>query len=397
MGRTSDLRRVLLYTVAVIMASFGITSMASAQSVITNTGPNSFNSITSDTNTTCAVNNTNSVSALNQTTQNASSGSTLGANNQSSLLWTGWASLSPTTAQIAGTSYNAWHSEVTDWIAARASGAGWNSASNNLTWTPSDSDWPSFDPMLWQASGQTFSNWLNATEAYLNNNSTTWILGWPASATSGAIGNSAVSGAATNNNNANFSISISNAAAPATTAGCSSTSTGSGGMGGGPGSTTTGDIVAGAAQNLAHSTSNAPAFTGGSGGMGQGVPQSSNASSPTGVIASSRNAGNQSQSVANGSSSSLPSGSSSIPSSGSQGTNSGASISNTGPCSTNIISSNTMQNTTINNVNTVNVTNTTTQTATSGSSTTADNGYGSGTSGDASNNNSTGLNTGFSS
>jgi len=395
MGRTTDLRRIVLYTIAVIMASFGMTSIASAQTLITNTGTGSFNSASSNTSSTCALKNSNDVSVSNQTSQDTTTGSATDANNQG-LPWTGWAALDPATAQAADTSYNAWRSEVTDWIAARASGAGWMSTGSNPTWTPSTSDWASFDPLLWQANGQTFAHWLNATESYLNSNSASWILSWPASATGDTSGNSAISGDATSNNNADFSITINDASTPATT-GCTSNAA-TGGMGGGPGtgtgSTTT---VAGGVQGLANSSrSSSTPSSNNNAGVGQGGSQyATYAQSPTYSPATEGEAVSPSQGGI-ATSTSSESGSS-TPGSGPSSTGANTTISNTGPCSTNIASTSDTQATTVSNINTVNVTNNTTQTTTSGASTVSGNGsVSSSGSGNAGATNGTGIATGIS-
>jgi hypothetical protein len=391
MGRTSDLRRVVLYTVAVLMASFGVTSIASAQSVITNTGANSFNSATSGTSTTCTVTNTNDVSASNQTSQDTTSGNATDSNNQQgSSPWTVWSALNPAAAQTAGTSYNAWRSEVTNWIAARTSGAGWTSTDSNPTWAPSGNDWESFYPMLWQANGQTFSNWLTAVESYLNSNSANWILGWPASATSGIFGDSATSGPAASNNSSDFSINISDTASPSMTGSCGQSTAGSGGMGGGLGSSSTGGTTAGGVEGFSHGAAVSATTASGNGGQGSSQGSSYAAYPSGGTYVAGEASGYQDQgNTGNGSSSGSGGGSTSTtPPVGTP--SAGASVSDTGPCSTNIASSTATQATTVSNINTVNVTNATTQTTTSGNSTVSNNGDMS-TSGGSSSNNGTGL------
>lgn len=241
MNRTTWLRRATNLIVAATMASFGLTSIASAQT-ITNTGPDSHNTITSTNTNNCTTTNTNNLSASNYNDQSATSGNATSSDNTNAgLPWTGWNTLDPATAETNGQSYASWQLGVSNWVSQRASGNGWNSNDSNLTWAPSSTNWSSFDPVTWQANGQSFGNWYNSVESYLNSNSSNWLLTWPADATdSGNLG--ATSGNATNNYNANFSININNAArAAAGTNACGQSNftppptTGGGGTGAGLG------------------------------------------------------------------------------------------------------------------------------------------------------------------
>lgn len=375
MGRMTWLRRTATYVVTATMTGFGFTSIASAQT-ITNTGPGSHNNITSNVTNNCSVTNNNRVSAYNSNRQQATTGdANVSDNTTAGVSWAGWSALDPTAAQAAGISYASWWSGVVNWIAQRASGDGWNSASTNLSWAPGGADWSGFDPVNWQANGQSFGNWYNSVEAYLNSNSPTWVMTWPADAT-GSMGlGGAYSGNATNNYNANFSININNAAsAAAGTDSCGRsnfTPPPSGGMGGG--STWTPPAVISASPQL-------------SGGQGGGSGSGGYYSAPRGYVASAP--------VAHAS---TPVQSTPSPSGGMGGGGgtpaapSGSSISNTGPGSTNNVTSNYTNNSSVTNNNCVTVSNFSSQTASTGDANVSGNTTtGGGGSGDASNANGTG-------
>jgi len=221
------------------MASFGVTSMASAQTqTISNTGQNSHNSINSTYTNNCKVINTTHVSANSNNYQKATTGDATESGNTVSGSWGGWASMDPSAAQNNGTSYSSWWNNVVNWIGQRSAGGGWNSDNSNLGWAPGGSSWMSYDPMTWQTNGQSFGNWYNGVESYLNSNTPNWLLTWPSTATgNGSWGGGAVSGNATNNYNANFTININNAArAAAGTNSCGQSNfvpPVTGGMGGG--------------------------------------------------------------------------------------------------------------------------------------------------------------------
>lgn len=393
MVRTAWLRRTASYGVAAIMACFGLTSVVSAQT-ITNTGPGSHNNITSNQTNNCRIMNNNDLSVYNRNNQYATTGNvTESGNTGVGLTWSGWDALNPTAAQASGQSYASWWSGVVNWIAQRAGGTGWNSNESNLTWTPGSTDWTAYNPSLWQAQGQSFANWYNAVESYLNANSSNWVLSWPATDTgTGSFG--ATSGNATNNYNANFSININNAArAAAGMNACGQslfTPPATGGSGGG------GSLPSGGSSGVVLGSSFAPASrpTGGGGEGGSGGFVGGSVFIPTSHV--SRPA--------------LPS--SSVPNTspvistptGGGGEGGGApapapaaSISNTGPGSSNNITSNQTNNSSVTNCNTVTVSSTSTQVATTGSSNVSDNTTaGGGGSGNATNTGSSGTGVGIS-
>jgi hypothetical protein len=362
------------------MAGFGFTGVASAQT-ITNTGPGSRNTISTTTTNNCRVTNTNNVSVVNRNHQYAATGdATESGNTSAGLPWTGWAALDPAAAQANGTSYSSWMNGITNWISQRASGDGWNSNQTNLSWTPASADWSGFDPVTWQASGQSFGNWYNSVETYLNSNSSNWLLTWPPDATGSGSFSGATTGNATNNNNANFSININNAArAAAGTNACGQSNftppPATGGMGGGGG------------QVMSAHTSFTPR-SGGSGGAGGLFGSSAfrtpafHAASAPAVVHNTPAPVAQTPPVAPPVTPTAPS----------------SSISNTGPGSTNTISSTTSSNTTVTNDNNICVTNVSSQSASTGSSSVSGNtSTGGGGSGDASNANGTSAGVGINS
>jgi hypothetical protein len=377
MGKFRIFRRVSSYAVTATMAVFGVTGIASAQT-ISNTGPGSHNNITDNMTNNCTVTNNNRVSATNTNQQTATTGSVTEANNTNAgATWGGWSGYDPATSQANGTSYASWWSGVVNWMAEHASGSGWNSDQSNLSWTPSSSDWSAYDPLSWQASGQSFGNWYNGVESYLNTNSGPWLLSWPADATgSGYFG--ATSGSATNNYNANFSININNTArAAAGTDSCGHSLFTPPAGNGGAGSGGAGGAVLGA-------STTAPSFVGsGNGGYGgySGTsfyaPTSHSVTSP--VISNPAPVVTQPSVGLGGSAPSLPV------------VSPVSSISNTGPGSTNNITSNTTDNRQVSNNNCISVVNTSTQTSSTGNTTvTGNTSTGGAGSGGATNNNGTG-------
>ncbi len=404
MYRTTLFRRMSTSTVAITMATFGITGIASA-STITNTGSNSTNKITSDITDNCQVHNTNNVSAHNTNHQTANTGSAnVSGNTSAGMSWGGWSVYNPVASQTAGTSYASWRAGVTDWVAQHASGNGWNSSENNLAWTPGSSDWSSYDPMVWQGNGQSFGNWYNGLQSYLNANSPVWLMGWPADATGEGNFGGATSGNATNNNNANFTININNAArAVAGTDSCGHSNFTAPPATGGQGGGTFTPPAGGGGAVLGASTggsggSGAGKVLGASGGSGSGAfnpssasfggfhaPRNQGPNAPAGTAPVFRPAAAPSSTPVM-----PPAGGSGGGNGGSTGTN--GTISTTGTNSRNIIASAVTDNSQVNNTNTVAVCNTSTQTASSGTANASGNtATWSAGSGDATNGNGTGV------
>jgi hypothetical protein len=266
-------------------------------------------------------------------------------------------------------------------MSTHSSGAGWNSNQDNLAWTPAASDWASYDPAIWQANGQSFGNWWNGAQGYLDSNSSNWLLGWPSTATGNGSWGGAISGNASNNNNASFAIRINNSArALAGTNNCGQSNftppvSTTPGKGGGPSVTT-----ASAPQGGIGSVSS----SGGAGGSG-------GASSFGGASPHGGNPGNSSHPSSSSSNSSSPApGSSSQPPSNNKSPI--ASISNTGPESKNTIAAKQTNNTSVTNTTKVTICNTSSQDAQSGNATVSGNtNAGSGGSGASSNGNGTGV------
>lgn len=81
-------RRVMTYTAVGVLASFGLTTAAFADTLdtITNTGTNSTNTISSNVTDNCQVTNDTNISVMNSNDQSASTGNALAADN-STLPW----------------------------------------------------------------------------------------------------------------------------------------------------------------------------------------------------------------------------------------------------------------------------------------------------------------------
>lgn len=383
--RSTAIRRTSAWVSAFVMASFSYTSVVSAQT-ISNTGTDSTNSITTNVREDCTVRNNNTVSATNTNSQNATSGdATEAGNTTAGASWSGWSNWNPQTAQHDGLSYASWNSGLTNWIGQHASSNGWNSAENNLSWIPSASNWNNWDPMSWQANGQSFGNWYNAVQSYLDSNSSAWLLSWPPDATGNAIGG-AQTGNATNHNSTNFTININNAARAASgtnACGQSNFTPPSGGMGGGNWTPST--------SAPAVATSYNPTNYGGTGaGSYSSTPHaSSNYIAPAATS-------QQSSAPPTAATSYNPPVIPQQPSTPAAPIT-GASISNTGTGSTNTITANYTSTTTVTNNNNVTASNWSSQTSSTGDATVYGNTTaGGGGSGAAANGNGTGFDTGIS-
>lgn len=393
MVRNALLRRTPTWAIAAIMACFGFTGLASAQT-ITNTGPDSTNTISSSRMDNCAVINSNRVSATSFNSQWAQSGdATVAGNTTAGLPWTGWSTLDPAVWQQNGQSYSAWQTGLTQWLSQRAGGAGWNTATINLTWVPSNTTaWSSWNPLLWQQNGQSFQNWYAQLNAHLASTATNLLSNWPAGATGNGLNlGGATSGDATNHNSTSFMMTITNGAAASTpssgSAGCSSHSLP--GTPGTPGTPAT------------------PGTPGSNGGLGGHIMGASIGGGGSGNYypAGGGFGGYNAPAVHTASTTGVPSTPGTPPTPGSGGSGSGghtpgtpssSTISNTGPGSTNTISSNYTGNATVTNNNTVSVVTSNCQSAESGDATVADNTTtGSSGSGTAANNNGTGTDVDF--
>ena len=377
MQRTIWRRRSALLLLSGLMAGFGLTGIASAQT-ITKTGPYSTNSIDTSIENECKIKNDNDITVRNTNYQTGSTGdASVTGNTTAGSEWGSWQELSPSAAITAGTSHDAWWNGVVNWMGQHGTGDGWSGTGDNPAWSPSGNDWASYDPMSWQANGQTFGNWWNATQHYLDDNSAMWLLGWPEDATgSGSYGGNATSGSVINRNNSNFTISVDNAAAAAAgvdacgkskftppkvtppTGGKSASSSVTPGVPGAPGS------------NVGPS---------GAGGAGAGAGQANIAGLASHANLPSGGAGANVPSVP-----SVPA-KPAVPPREEQ-----ASISNTGPGSNNSISTTVTNEVKVTNTNDVNICNTNYQTGSTGDASVSDNTRaGSATSGDVYNTNKT--------
>ena len=385
MAKTAWLRRASSYATAVTMACFGITGMASAQT-ITNTGPGSTSTITTTNTDTCNIINNNNVSAASSNTQNASSGdATVSGNTSAGVPWTGWGDLDPSTWQQNGQSYPQWWSGVLAWVTDHASGAGWNSDNSNLSWN-GGSDWNSWDPMVWQQNGQSFDNWFAGVQGYMNNNSANWLLTWPSGDNSNGDSQfnegGATTGDVSNYNNASFSVNINNNLAPSfmsVAKACGGSAPTMLPPSNGPGTSSQGSngpapMVAGAFRSTPHAAS----F--GNGGSSSFRPATKSVTPVASVPAAPAAVSLPSGGMGGGTPVVTP-----------PAAPAGNSISNTGPDSSASITSNTTTTTSITNNNNVYVNTSNTQNASSGDATASGNTTtGGGGSGDASNGNTAG-------
>lgn len=384
MGRTTWHRRISMFVAAATMAGFGLTGIASAQT-ITNTGPDSRNRIDTKITNDCRVRNTNNVSAHNRNKQDATSGDASVHGNTGAVGWGSWASLDPAVAQAEGLSYDAWRNGVTDWMANHGNGDGWNGAGDNLSWTPSGNTWASYDPVAWQTNGQSFGNWWNGAQSYLDSNSPAWLLSWPTGAThGGGFGGSATTGNASNSNSTNFTIRINNAASTAFGVNACGQSNFVPPVSNIPNlpSANNRTIVTAAAHPIAQAPTHGAVGIG-VGGFGAGAARVVPSNVPTANVVHQPSVSPIRNKVV------VPSVPPTVvvPVSVSR-----AVISNTGPNSSNVISTKVSNNVSVTNNNNVCVTNTNKQTATSGDATVSTNTRaGSSDSGDANNGNGTSV------
>lgn len=330
-----------LFVAGITATCFGLGGGVSADTSISNTGPDSTNTITTSVHSDCTISNSNNIGVSSTNNQQASSGDVTVDHN-----------------------------------------------------TNVGSGWGSWDPAVWQAQGHTYAEWHTAFMAYMTSQQTNWQNNWGSGNLGGGAG--ATSGSATNNANTSVSINIDNggASASATSGACtpgmmpgssSIGNTGPGSTNGVLGSSTSNTHVSNSNGILAASTNNQGAS---SGDVTTGFNTSAGGGSGSG--GAGNNAGNGAQvGIHNG------------PSGGNGGGQPvppafpTASISNTGPDSTNTITFSNYNKTTITNTNNISSTSTNNQQASSGDVTISHNtSAGGGASGGANNgaNNSTDVN-----
>lgn len=377
-------RRLVAAVTSAIMAGFGCTSVASAQT-ITGTGPYSTIRIDTNIQNECTVKNTNDISVGNTNYQTGRTGNaSVSGNTSVGASWSGWESLNPNRAMENHVSHDAWWNSVVDWMGQHGSGNGWSSAGSDLSWAPEHTDWTGYNPMTWQANGQTFGNWWNATQHYLDDNSTLWLLGWPADATSsGNYGEDATSGSVVTSNNASFTIAVNNAASAAAGVNACGQSnftppvvtSPTGGKGGGP------IVTPATPASVTPGTSITPSSQTGAGsrpGGSAGAEVAAGVSHvPSTTVPSSSNPGTSTPPVVTSPASVPP-----------QETTVGP----TGPGSANTVSTVVHNETSVTNTNYISISNTNYQTGTSGDASVSGNTYGaSTTSGDVTNANYTSV------
>lgn len=372
------------------MISLGVVGIVSAQA-ITNTGPYSHNHIVTNVHSNCTISNSNTIALQNSNQQSAHSGNAnvTGNTTAGSLNWNGWATLAPSVAQTNSLSYDSWHTGVANWMARHDIGTGWNSTNTNLSWAPTGDSWSSYDPLMWEANGQSFTNWQASTQAYLHTNDPVWLLSWPArDASAGAFGNngsgSASTGNANNSNNTNFTLNVDNTPSIDT---CFPEATVSGHKGG---QNRPGVVMPGV-----QSTTTRPSNTGANSGLLNGAGSTSNTGFGGAVVLpmATRRAGTSSESVPVPSETttnkSVTPTSKVTPPVINKPT---ASIHTTGPGSSNIITYKATNNVSVTNINDITISNTNRQYAISGTANSTNNTTAGGSaSGNSSNGNSVGA------
>lgn len=193
-----------------IMACFGLTGMAAA-ATITNTGANSVNRITSNSEASCYVSNDNNIDLTTSNNQSAVSGDAVSSENTGTT-WEGWSDWNPVTWQVNNASFSDWWSGLMSWTGERLGANDWNSDNNHLSWHPSGTNWQdiwsNWNPTLWQANGQSMNNWHSQLMQYLNSHSGRWMITWTGNG-NGHMGGVST-GNATNSYNANVNISVVN-------------------------------------------------------------------------------------------------------------------------------------------------------------------------------------------
>ena len=378
------IRRGSEWIVAVTTACFSFTGLASAQSTITNTGPDSTNIIASDEEEDCSYTNTNTLSVTNTNDQTAVTGN----------VWDGWANWDPALWQNDGRSFANWWNGLTEFLAARNDGAGWTMDETlaGQVWAPEgpawQSQWANWDPALWQEHGQSFGAWYNQLAGYLNGHSAEWMLKWSSPGSAGnTTSTNATTGDATNSYNSTIAINIRNIPPlPMSDGGfvCYPAEMGpSGGRGGGSSPST---ISAAGAVSPSFTRGQSPAVArGGGGGLYYGGPSYYRASGSRPAIAPSM-ANPATAPVAAGPSAPVPA--PAVPPAPIATVSN--TISDTGPDSSNKIVRSSVANYTVSNTNNVSINTTNNQQAASGSVYMSGNTGGSAGTGTAANNGNSG-------
>ena len=140
-GKVLRAATVLISVLTIGLAGFG--SFVSAESTISNTGPDSNNSIEFKNSTSCVVTNNNNLSLANSVNQNASSGNVTVDHNTSAGYPSNWGEWDPAVWAARGYSYDEWHSQFmahmnseagnlrANWGNLSGGGASSGNASNN--------------------------------------------------------------------------------------------------------------------------------------------------------------------------------------------------------------------------------------------------------------------------
>ncbi|HKU18616.1 MAG TPA: hypothetical protein VJP80_05050 [Candidatus Saccharimonadales bacterium] len=317
MIRTIASRAATTAVAGITALCFGFVSQVSAQSaVITTTGPDSTNIISSHDQIDCDVQNTNNVQAITTNNQSAESGDAVVSHN-----------------------------------------------------TNAGGSWSSWDPAVWKARGYSYEQWHSAFMSYMATQEADWVAGWNGTGSGGA----STSGDATNTANTNVNVSIANGdgacggqqAQTGQQASGSVNNTGPGSNNQILGSTTTRAAttnfngILGATTNNQSATSRG-VFGGFNTSMGGGASGGAGNMAGSGLGASVSN-----NPASGGGGDGNNSGSSPLPTS--------ASISNTGPGSNNVIRFTNSSDTSVSNTNNISSITTNNQTANSGNTSTTHN------------------------
>lgn len=334
MARSFLYRCTAVVVAGVTAVCFGLVGQVSVQAAsITNTGPDSYNSIKTIGSVECKVTNNNNVNVNNSNNQSATTGDVTVKHN--------------TTV-----------------------GGGWGA----------------WDPAVWQAQGHTYEEWHTAFMNYLASQQAEWSANWGSLAPSGGA---AMSGNASNTNSTNIGVTINNGPSSSDNGhACGGAANGTPGNPGAPGAGGSHGSVLGAS-----TVGGGQPGSQGQGGQGTGGHVlGAHSGGQAGSGQSQNGQGSSSSASFNGGGSNNPSGSSSNPACGCQSGGNNT-ISNTGPDSYNSITTVSRSKTVVTNNNNVSVNNVSSQSATSGNVASSHNTTTSGgDSGDGSNQNGTNAN-----
>jgi len=188
MGRISWIRRLSLYATTATMAGFGLTGIASAQT-ITNTGPHSTNRIDTKIDNKCTVKNDNDVNVKNSNDQKATTGdATVGGSGHSSS--DGWSGSDPADIQASSS----------------------DGGDGSFNATPASDTTPSVDPLTQQTNDPGHDSLFGDPSSFLDGATSDWHKdpGRGGNFGGNTFGGDATTGDATNHNSTDISVDIDN-------------------------------------------------------------------------------------------------------------------------------------------------------------------------------------------